>query len=58
MREVPRIVAETKIESEAPLTVWRDNKKVKTKLKVAELEKAEEEGHHPVSCEDCARHQP
>jgi len=44
MREVPRIVAETKIDSEAPLVVWRDNKKVKTKISVAELEKAEEEG--------------
>lgn len=44
MREVPRIVAETKIDSEVPLLLWRDNKEVKTKISVAELEKAEEEG--------------
>lgn len=44
MREVPRIVAETKINSEAPLIIWRDNKEVKTKISVAELEKAEEDG--------------
>jgi serine protease Do len=44
MREVPRIVAETKIGSEAAMTLWRDNKEVETKIKVAELEKAEEEG--------------
>lgn len=44
MREVPRIVAETKINTDVDLTVWRDNKKVKTKISVAELEVAEEEG--------------
>lgn len=44
MREVPRIVAETKIETDVPLTLWRDNKKVKTIISVAELEKAEDQG--------------
>jgi len=44
MREVPRIVAETKIETEVPLTIWRENKEVKTSISVAELEKAEESG--------------
>ncbi len=44
MREVPRIVAETKIDSEVPMVLWRENKEVKTKIKVAELEKAEEDG--------------
>lgn len=44
MREVPRIVAETKINTDVDLTVWRDNKKVNTKISVAELEVAEEEG--------------
>lgn len=44
MREVPRIVAETKINSEAPLVIWRNNKEIKTKISVAELEKAEDDG--------------
>ncbi len=44
MREVPRIVAETKIGSDAPLVLWRDNKEIKATINVAELEKAEEEG--------------
>jgi len=44
MREVPRIVAETKINTDVPLVIWRDNKEVKSKISVAELEKAEDEG--------------
>ena len=44
MREVPRIVAETKIDTKVPLVIWRDNKEMKTEISVAELEKAEEEG--------------
>lgn len=44
MREVPRIVAETKINTEVPLLLWRDNKQVKTSISVAELEEAEEKG--------------
>ena len=44
MRELPRIVAETKIESEAEITFWRDGQEQTTTLTVAELEKAEEEG--------------
>lgn len=44
MRDLPRIVAETPIDKEVPLTYWRDGKERKTKVKVGELEKAEEEG--------------
>jgi len=44
MRELPRIVAETEIGSEVPLVLWRDGKEIKAKVKVGELEKAEEEG--------------
>ncbi|MGH1397800.1 MAG: DegQ family serine endoprotease [Alphaproteobacteria bacterium] len=44
MRELPRIVAETNINSTANITYWRNGKKHKAKLSVAELEKAEEEG--------------
>lgn len=44
MRELPRVVAETKIEESASLVYWRDGKKQKTKVNVGELEKAEEEG--------------
>jgi len=44
MREVPRIVAETEINAKVDMVLWRDGKEVKTAIKVAELEKAEEEG--------------
>lgn len=44
MRELPRIVAETEIDSKVPLKVWRDAKSVDLKVAVGELEKAEEEG--------------
>jgi len=44
MREVPRIVAETKIDIDVPLVIWRDNKEMKTTISIAELEKAEDEG--------------
>ena len=44
MRELPRLVAQTKIDSSAEIVFWRDGKKQKAKVKVGELEKAEEDG--------------
>ena len=44
MRELPRLVAETPINQEVDVEFWRDNKKQTAKVKVGELEKAEEEG--------------
>lgn len=44
MRELPRIVAETKIESSADVIVLRDGKEKTLKVKIGELEKAEENG--------------
>jgi serine protease Do len=44
MRNLPRLVAETSIGSEATLTYWRDGKELETKVAIGELEKAEEEG--------------
>lgn len=44
MRSLPRLVAETPIDSEAELVFWRDGKALKTKVTVGELEKAEKDG--------------
>lgn len=44
MRHLPRVVAETPINSEAKVMYWRDGKTHETTVKVGELEKAEEEG--------------
>jgi serine protease Do len=44
MRNLPRIVAETPIDKSVELKVWRDGKFTTAKIKVAELEKAEEDG--------------
>ncbi len=44
MRNLPRIVAETPIDKTVPVKLWRDGKEVTLKIKVAELEKAEEDG--------------
>ncbi len=44
MRELPRIVAETEIETSAKMVIWRDGKEMTTKVKIGELEKAEESG--------------
>ncbi|GJL86203.1 MAG: serine protease [Micavibrio sp.] len=44
MRTLPRSVAETPIDSDAEVFYWRDGKEKKTKVKIGELEKAEEEG--------------
>lgn len=44
MRALPRIVAETPIEKAVTLTYWRDGKERKAKVKIGELEKAEDDG--------------
>ena len=44
MRALPRIVAETEIEKAVTVTYWRDGKERKAKVKIGELEKAEEDG--------------
>ncbi|MCB1651844.1 MAG: DegQ family serine endoprotease [Alphaproteobacteria bacterium] len=44
MRELPRLVAETPINSEATVTYWRGGKVLTTKVPIGELEKAEEDG--------------
>ncbi len=44
MRALPRIVAETPIESKVAVTYWRDGAIQKTMVKIGELEKAEENG--------------
>lgn len=44
MRNLPRVVANASIGSEADITYWRDGKELTTRVKVGELEKAEEEG--------------
>ncbi len=44
MRALPRLVAEAPIDSEAEIVFWRDGKEQSVKVKVGELEKAEEDG--------------
>jgi serine protease Do len=44
MKDLPRIVAETKIGKDVDVVVWRDGKEVEVKLSVGELEEAEENG--------------
>ncbi len=44
MRQLPRIVAEAGIDASSDITYWRDGKEMKAKVKVGELEKAEEDG--------------
>ncbi len=44
MRNLPRIVAETPIDKTVPVKLWRDGKEMTVQIKVAELEKAEEDG--------------
>ncbi len=44
MRNLPRIVAETPIDKTVKLKVWREGKFTTATIKVAELEKAEENG--------------
>ena len=44
MRELPRLVAEANIDSEATIEYWRDGQMKSTKIKVGELEKAEDDG--------------
>jgi len=44
MRALPRIVAETPIDTKVTVTYWRDGKERSTKVEIGELEKAEEDG--------------
>ncbi len=44
MRQLPRVVAETAIGTDATVTYWREGKELSAKIKVGELEKAEEDG--------------
>lgn len=44
MRALPRIVAETPIDTAVSLKYWRDGKERKAKVEIGELEKAEDEG--------------
>ena len=44
MRELPRIVAETNIDDKVVVKFWRDEKLRTARVKVGELEKAEEDG--------------
>lgn len=44
MRQLPRLVAETPIGTDAKVLFWRDGKTQTTTVKVGELEKAESEG--------------
>jgi serine protease Do len=44
MRDLPRIVAETAIDKDVSVVYWRDGNKKTTKVKIGELEKAEEDG--------------
>ncbi len=49
MRRLPRIVAETRINKQVPVVVWRDGKEVKLSAELGELEAAEEAGLLDVS---------
>lgn len=44
MRRLPRIVAATKIDQDVPVEIWRDGKRMTVKVKVGELEEAEQAG--------------
>ena len=44
MRQLPRIVAEAPIGTEANVVYWREGKQLTTKVKIGELEKAEKDG--------------
>tara|TARA_R110002095_G_scaffold165575_1_gene143755 strand:- start:58 stop:921 length:864 start_codon:yes stop_codon:yes gene_type:complete len=44
MKDLPRMVAETPIDSKVKVVLWRDGKEKTVKVKIGELEKAEEEG--------------
>lgn len=44
MKMLPRIVAETDVGAEVNLKFWRDNQEQTTKVKIGELEQAEEDG--------------
>ncbi|HYD32395.1 MAG TPA: Do family serine endopeptidase [Azospirillaceae bacterium] len=52
MRRLPRIVAETPIDKQAPVTLWRKGQQMSVQVKVGELEAAEESGLLSASVPD------
>lgn len=44
MRTLPRMVAETAVDTKSTMVVWRDGKEITLTVNVAELEKAEQQG--------------
>ncbi len=44
MRRLPRIVADTRIDKDVKVVIWRQGKRVATEITVGELEEAEEQG--------------
>ncbi len=52
MRTLPRIVAETPIDEEIEVKLWRDGKTLSVFVKIGELEKAEEDGLFEVTSHD------
>ncbi len=44
MRQLPRIVAETDINSDVPIVIWRNGERVNLTANIGELEKAEDDG--------------
>ncbi len=52
MRELPRLVAEANIDTEATIEFWRDGQMKSAKIKVGELEKAEDDGLLPKDGEE------
>lgn len=49
MRELPKIVADTEIGTDAEVVFWRDSKEQTTTVTIGELEKAEEDGLIPLA---------
>ena len=52
MRNLPRIVAETNINTAVPVILWRNGKRVSVSVTIGELEKAEDSGILSASAND------
>ncbi|MBI1775713.1 MAG: DegQ family serine endoprotease [Proteobacteria bacterium] len=52
MRRLPRIVAETAIDKDVPMQVWRDGKMVTLSVRVGELEENEQQASVPAQPKD------
>ncbi|HVY12256.1 MAG TPA: PDZ domain-containing protein, partial [Alphaproteobacteria bacterium] len=52
MRHLPRIVAETPINSTVPMVVWRENKDVRLNVKIGEMKDTDEAKAAPDDNED------